>query len=60
MAETPHLPMQVSARVTAIPKGTMQSYPNRGGNQLQTPPPSRGFAVNLKRYGLLPLWLNRA
>jgi hypothetical protein len=52
MAEKPHLPMQVSARVSAIPKGTMQSYPNGRGNQLETPPRTRGFAVNLKRYGL--------
>jgi len=52
MAKKPHLPMQVSARVSAIPEGTTQSYPNRRGNQLETVPPSRGFAVNLKRYGL--------
>jgi hypothetical protein len=60
MAEKPHPLMQVSARVSAIPEGTMQSYPNRRGNQLETPPRTRGFAVNLKRYGLSGPLLNRA
>jgi hypothetical protein len=52
MAKKPHLAMQVSARRSAIPKGTTQSYPNRRGNQLETVPRAAGFAVNLKRYGL--------
>ena len=60
MAEKPHLTMQVSARVTAIPKGTTQSYPNRRGNQLETVPRRPGFAINLKRYGLSGPWLNPA
>jgi hypothetical protein len=60
MAEKPHLPMQLSARVSAIPKGTMQSYPNRWGNQQPRGRTAAGFAVNLKRYGLSAVWRNRA